>query len=71
MLPQNEGVLDRLIRALVGVALGIVMFTALTGVWQIIVGIVAAVLLVTAVVGFCPLYALLRISTNGRRASRA
>lgn len=71
MLPQNEGMLDRLIRALVGVALGIVMFTLLTGVWQIVVGVVAAVLLVTAAVGFCPLYALLRISTNGRRASRA
>lgn len=69
MLPQNEGMLDRLIRALVGVALGIVMFTTLTGAWQIIVGIVAAVLLITAAVGFCPLYALLRISTNGRRAS--
>lgn len=71
MLPQNESALDRLIRAIVGVGLGILTFTLLTGAWQIIVGIVAAVLLVTAAVGFCPLYALLRISTNGRRASHA
>ena len=69
MLPQNESALDRGIRLIIGIALGALVFTILTGVWQIVVAIVAAVLLLTAVVGFCPLYALFRISTkSGKRA---
>lgn len=71
MLPQNESVLDRGLRALIGVVLVVLMFTWLTGIAQIIAGIVAAVLLVTAAVGFCPLYALLRISTKSRTTSQA
>lgn len=63
MIPQNEGVLDRVARVVVAVALGIVTFTALAGVWQIIAGVVAAILLVTGLAGFCPLYALVRFST--------
>lgn len=65
-MPQNESALDRILRAILGIALVIVMFTWLSGVAQIIAGVVAAVLLVTAAVGFCPLYALLRISTKSR-----
>ncbi|HEX8997072.1 MAG TPA: DUF2892 domain-containing protein [Ktedonobacterales bacterium] len=64
MLRQNESALDRIIRALIGIALAVVTFTVLSGVAQIIAGIVAALLLVTAAVGFCPLYALLRIGTK-------
>ncbi|HZC06784.1 MAG TPA: DUF2892 domain-containing protein [Ktedonobacterales bacterium] len=71
MLPKNEGALDRLLRALVGVALVVIMFTALSGIAQIIVGVVAAILLVTAAIGFCPLYALLRISTNSHKVTHA
>ena len=63
-MPQNESVLDRTLRAVLGIVLVIVMFTWLSGIAQIIVGIVAAVLLVTAAIGFCPLYALLHISTK-------
>ncbi len=65
-MPQNESALDRILRAILGIALVIVMFTWTTGVAQIIVGIIAAVLLVTAAIGFCPLYALLHISTKSR-----
>jgi hypothetical protein len=70
MFPQNEGALDRIIRCVAGLGLGIVVFTVLSGVWQIVAGVVAAILLVTALVGFCPLYALLRIDTR-RRELRA
>jgi hypothetical protein len=68
MFPQNEGALDRIIRVVAGVGLGIVVFMLLTGVWQIVAGVVAAILLVTGLVGFCPLYALLRIDTRSRAA---
>ena len=66
MFPRNEGALDRAIRLAVGIVAGVGVFTILTGVWQIIGAVVAAILLVTAVVGFCPLYALLRLSTRRR-----
>ncbi len=69
MFPQNESALDRVIRLVLGIVLGVLVFTSLTGVWQIVAAVVAAILLLTAAVGFCPLYALFRISTkSGKRA---
>jgi hypothetical protein len=38
-----------------------------TGVWAIVALAIAAVMFVTAAVGFCPLYALLGFDTTGRR----
>lgn len=66
MFPRNEGALDRAIRLALGIAIGVGVFTVLTGAWQIIGAVAAAILLVTAAVGFCPLYALLRLSTRRR-----
>lgn len=64
MFPQNEGALDRVIRLVLGIGVGVAVFTVLTGVWQIVAAIVAAILLLTAVIGFCPIYAVFRISTR-------
>lgn len=60
-----------IVRVVLGVALGAATFTALTGAgfWHIVAGIVGTTLLVTGAVGFCPLYALLRINT-GRGTSQ-
>ena len=69
MFAQNEGMLDRALRIVVGLGLGIATFTLLAGAWQIVAAIIAAILLLTGVVGFCPVYALLRINTRGRAAS--
>lgn len=69
MFAQNEGAIDRALRIIVGLGLGIAVFTLLTGAWQIVAAVVAAILLLTGVVGFCPLYALLRINSRGRAAS--
>lgn len=69
MFAQNEGALDRALRIVVGLGLGIAVFTLLAGAWQIVAAVAAAILLLTGVVGFCPLYALLRINTRGRAAS--
>lgn len=71
MFTQNESVLDRVVRVVAGVGLGIAVFTALTGVWQIVAAVVATILLLTGLVGFCPLYALLRINTRGHAMSPA
>ncbi len=64
MFHTNESVIDRSIRLVLGIALVGVTFTVLTGVWQIIAAVVAAILVLTGAVGFCPLYALLGITTR-------
>jgi hypothetical protein len=39
----------------------------MTGVWEAVFAIVGAVLLLTGLVGFCPLYALFGASTSPRK----
>ena len=64
---NNESSIDRAVRIVLGIALaavalgGAVSAPLLYGVW-----IVAAIALVTGIVGFCPLYALLRVSTKSK-----
>lgn len=58
----NEGVTDRVIRVVLGLAL-IYAGTRLTGVWAIVVYIVAGISLVTGASGVCPGYALFGIRT--------
>jgi hypothetical protein len=63
MFATNEGSLDRAIRLVLGVALLALALAALSGVWQIVAGAAAVILLLTAAVGFCPLYRIFGIST--------
>ena len=64
---SNVGTIDRIVRTLVGIALIIVPFVAawpaLVLVASVIVGLV---LIATAAVGFCPIYALLGLSSKQR-----
>lgn len=68
-LPTNESPLDRILRIAVGIGFvglalaGIVAAPASYVVWAL-----AAILIVTGAVGFCPLYALVGVST--KRATR-
>jgi hypothetical protein len=60
----NEGPIDRIIRVVVGIALiALAALGVVGGVWMYLAYVIGAVLLVTGVVGFCPLYALLKLST--------
>ncbi|GAB93904.1 hypothetical protein GORHZ_247_00420 [Gordonia rhizosphera NBRC 16068] len=64
-MKTNESALDRALRAGVGVLaliLGIVVGAG--SVPGIILLVVAAILLVTAAVGFCPIYRILGMATN-------
>lgn len=62
--PTNEGGLDRILRVAAGAILGGVFLAgALTGVTAGVVLALSLVLLLTGIMGFCPLYALLHIST--------
>jgi uncharacterized membrane protein YjjP (DUF1212 family) len=66
-LDINEAPVDRAIRIVLGIALaavalgGAVSAPLLYGVW-----VVAAIALITGIAGFCPLYALLRVSTKSK-----
>jgi hypothetical protein len=66
---KNIGIVDRIVRIAFAVAVAVLALThLLTGVAAIVLGIVALVLLVTAVVGVCPLYLLLGLSSKRRKA---
>lgn len=63
-MKKNMGLADRTIRILIAILLGILIFAGqIVGVTATILGIVAIVLLLTSVIGFCPLYVLLKRST--------
>ena len=55
----NMGGIDRALRAILGIALIALAATGRIGVW----GWIGVVPLLTAVVGFCPLYTMLGINT--------
>lgn len=66
-MKKNEGNLDRIVRTILGVvALG-VAFVALDvmngAIFGIILAAIGAVLLVSAAVGFCPMYRLIGLET--------
>lgn len=63
-MKKNMGSMDKGIRISLAVIIAILYFTnQITGVTAIVIGIFAVVLLLTSVVGFCPLYAPLKLST--------
>ena len=73
-MTRNENTLDRLVRAALAVTLAAVaLWTGAGTVTGIVLLTVAAVLVVTAAAGFCPLYHLLGISTYPKphRVARA
>ncbi|MCB8988753.1 MAG: DUF2892 domain-containing protein [Ardenticatenaceae bacterium] len=64
-MPKNMGTVDRVIRALFAVVVAVLVFTGvISGVWAIILGVLALILLVTSIIGTCPLYIPLKLSTN-------
>jgi hypothetical protein len=64
-LETNQAPIDRIIRIVLGIALAGVGIAGLVAApWLYVVWVVAAIALVTGIVGFCPLYALLHVSTK-------
>lgn len=62
---KNMGMADRVLRIAVAVVIAVLYFTgAIGGALAIVLGIVALILLLTGIVGFCPLYLAFKISTN-------
>jgi len=66
-MKRNMGNLDRGIRAVVALIFAALIVTGtVSGVLAIVLGAVAAVFLLTSLIGFCPLYAPFGISTCPR-----
>jgi hypothetical protein len=66
-MTKNMGTVDRGVRLLLALAVGVLYFThAISGTWAIILGVIALVFLATSFVGVCPAYMPLKISTLGR-----
>jgi hypothetical protein len=64
-MKNNMGSIDRIIRAVVAVLLGVLIFTnVISGTLAVVLGVIAVILLVTALLGFCPLYTLFGWSTK-------
>jgi Protein of unknown function (DUF2892) len=63
-MKHNMGSIDRVLRVLAAVVIGILYFTnQITGTAAIILSILAVVFLLTSVIAFCPLYLPLKLST--------
>ena len=62
-MPRNEGMIDRVLRVLVGLVLLALVFTGPQTAW----GWIGLVPLATGLAGFCPLYAVLGIRTCPNR----
>jgi len=69
-MTKNMGPTDRIIRLLVAVGFGALYFTnTISGTLAVILGIFALVFVATSVMGFCPLYKLLKISTLPKQSA--
>jgi hypothetical protein len=62
-MKTNEGTVDRALRVALGVALIAVGFAWVQGTAGIVVGTVGFVPLLTGLVGWCPIYTLLKVDT--------
>ena len=63
-MKMNEGPVDRIIRVIAGIALvALGLLGVVSGVWMWVAYLLGAILLVTGIVGFCPLYKLFKLST--------
>lgn len=70
-MKKNMGNTDRAIRVIVAVLIAALYFTGtLTGTLGIVLLVLAAVFVLTSLVGFCPLYTLVGIDTCPHKSRR-
>jgi len=67
-MTKNMGVLDRTIRVLLAIVVGILYFTGrISGTVALVLGIFAVVFVLTSVISFCPLYLPFKVNTAGKK----
>lgn len=63
-MKKNIGTIDKVIRILIALAVVILYFThVITGTLGIIILVVAGVLVLTTLINFCPIWAILGVNT--------
>lgn len=63
-MKKNMGLIDRVLRTIFVVVVAALYFSgSITGTAAIILGVLAVIMLLTSITGFCPLYGPLGIST--------
>lgn len=68
-MKTNMGTADRIIRILIAVVIAILYFTdQITSTAAIILGIIAIVMIITGLIGYCPAYMPFKISTKKKDA---
>lgn len=68
-MKKNMGSIDKLIRIIIAIVFVALYFTkVVTGVWGIILLVLAAVFVLTSLVSFCPLYWPFGINTGKKHA---
>lgn len=64
-MKKNMGQTDRIIRIIAAIVIAVLYFAhVITGTLAIVLGVIAVIFLVTSLIGFCPLYTLLGVSTK-------
>lgn len=64
-MKKNMGTLDRIIRAVIAIAIAVLYFThQISGTAALILGVIAIAFLLTSLVSWCPLYLPFGISTR-------
>ena len=63
-MKKNMGTVDRGIRLVLAIVVGVLYFNGqISGVAAIVLGIIALIFVLTSLMGFCPLYTLIGIKT--------
>jgi hypothetical protein len=64
-MKKNMGSIDKIIRFVVAAVFVAIYFAGVvTGVWGIVLLVLAAVFVLTSLISFCPLYPLVGMNTN-------
>ncbi len=69
-MAKNMNTIDRALRIVLAVVLGYLIFNGtLIGVWAWVLGILAVIFLLTSLIGFCPTYKVIGVSTLDEEAA--
>ncbi len=64
-MPKNIGTIDKVIRIILALTIGVLWFTKqISGTAGIILGIIAIIFVLTSLIGTCPIYLPFGISTQ-------
>ncbi len=64
-MTSNMSAIDRIIRLVVVVVIGVLYYTGqITGIALIVLGVIAVAFLVTSIISWCPIYTILGFSTK-------